>query len=108
MYTVGLDEIMITTFVFVRITYLYIIYSIFYLICMSNLFFSFLLNIIDKSNPDNNEGIVIPSLFSDDEIEQVIFGCLLGDAHLEMQNRNVNARLGFVQSGDHFNYFISV
>lgn len=38
----------------------------------------------------------------------MIFGSLLGDAHLEMRKKNINAWFSFVQSERHFDYFLHV
>jgi hypothetical protein len=59
----------------------------------------------------NSLPIVISSKFkitkySDDEIKQITFGSLLGDAKLELPNRGVNARFGFIQSQKYQDYFI--
>ena len=57
---------------------------------------------INQGKTENNTS------FSADETNEIIFGCLLGDGKLEMPPRGVNARLGFTQSKDHKEYFISV
>ena len=57
---------------------------------------------INQGKTENNTS------FSADENNEIIFGCLLGDGKLEMPPRGVNARLGFTQSKDHKEYFISV
>ena len=41
-------------------------------------------------------------------INEIIFGCLLGDGKLEMPPRGVNARFGFTQAEFQKDYFISV
>lgn len=51
------------------------------------------------------KGKIIP--FSS-ETKEIIFGCLLGDAKLEMPPRGVNARFGFTQAEAKKDYFISV
>jgi hypothetical protein len=42
------------------------------------------------------------------EVKEIIFGSLLGDAKLEMHPRGLNARFGFIQSLDKKEYFVSV
>lgn len=42
------------------------------------------------------------------EVKEIIFGSLLGDAKLELPPRGLNARLGFIQSLDKKDYFLSV
>ena len=42
------------------------------------------------------------------EVKEIIFGSLLGDAQLEMHPRGLNARFGFTQSLDKKEYFVSV
>ena len=51
------------------------------------------------------KGKIIP--FSS-ETKEIIFGCLLGDAKLEMPPIGVNARFGFTQAESKKDYFISV
>ena len=53
------------------------------------------INVIIKNDTDN-----IPL----NEIKQIIFGSLLGDASLEFSIRSWNARLSFIQSINHFSY----
>lgn len=43
-------------------------------------------------------------VYNEDEIRQIIFGSLLGDAKLELASRSLNARLGFIQSTIHSTY----
>ena len=43
-----------------------------------------------------------------DEIKQIIFGSLLGDANLELPPRGLNARFGFIQSNKYESYFLFV
>lgn len=40
------------------------------------------------------------------ELQEIIFGSLLGDGKLELAARSVNARFGFIQSTIHAPYFI--
>jgi len=42
------------------------------------------------------------------EVKEIIFGSLLGDAKLELPPRGLNARFGFTQSLDKKEYFLSV
>jgi hypothetical protein len=42
------------------------------------------------------------------EVKEIIFGSLLGDAKLEMPPRGKNARFGFIQSLDKKDYFLSL
>jgi len=42
------------------------------------------------------------------EVKEIIFGSLLGDAQLDMHPRGLNARFGFTQSLDKKEYFVSV
>ena len=42
------------------------------------------------------------------EVKEIIFGSLLGDAKLELPPRGLNARFGFTQSLDKKDYFLSV
>ena len=44
--------------------------------------------------------------YSKDQIQQIVFGSLLGDAKLGMSERSVNARFGFTQSQIHAPYFL--
>jgi len=46
-------------------------------------------------------------VYSKDEIKQIVFGSLLGDAKLGMSERSVNARFGFIQSEIHAPYFLT-
>jgi hypothetical protein len=46
--------------------------------------------------------------FISKEVKEIIFGSLLGDAKLELPPRGINARLGFTQSLDKKDYFLSV
>ena len=52
---------------------------------------------IDKNKP-----------FISNEIKEIIFGSLLGDAQIELPPRGLNARFGFTQSLDKKEYFLSV
>lgn len=49
----------------------------------------------------------LPS-YTPQEIKEVIFGSLLGDAKLELPPRGLNARFGFIQSVIHKPYFLIV
>ena len=42
------------------------------------------------------------------EVKEIIFGSLLGDAKLELPPRGLNARFGFIQSLEKKDYFLSV
>jgi len=42
------------------------------------------------------------------DVKEIIFGSLLGDAHLELPPRGLNARFGFTQSLEKKDYFLSV
>lgn len=44
--------------------------------------------------------------YSNEEIKQIIFGSLLGDAKLELPARGKNARFGFIQSKKFESYFL--
>jgi len=44
----------------------------------------------------------------EEEVKEIIFGSLLGDAKIEMPPRGINARFGFTQSLDKKEYFLSV
>lgn len=44
--------------------------------------------------------------YSDAEIKQIIFGSLLGDGKLELADRSINARFGFIQSVLKKEYFL--
>jgi hypothetical protein len=46
--------------------------------------------------------------FISNEVKEIIFGSLLGDAKLELPPRGLNARFGFIQSLDKKDYFLSV
>ena len=46
--------------------------------------------------------------FLSNETKEIIFGSLLGDARLELPPRGLNARLGFTQSLNKKEYFLSV
>ena len=46
--------------------------------------------------------------FISNEVKEIIFGSLLGDAKLEMPPRGKNARFGFTQSLDKKDYFLSL
>lgn len=52
--------------------------------------------ILHNINKEKYGEIVIPLLYSEYEIEQVIFGSLLGDGALEKQDRYINARFRFI------------
>ena len=52
---------------------------------------------IDKNKP-----------FISNEVKEIIFGSLLGEAQIEMPPRGLNARFGFTQSLDKKEYFLSV
>jgi len=41
------------------------------------------------------------------ELREIVFGSLLGDAKLELPPRGINARFGFTQSESHSEYFYS-
>jgi hypothetical protein len=49
-----------------------------------------------------------PPLLAGEEVKEIIFGSLLGDAKIEMPPRCLNARFGFTQSLDKKEYFLSV
>jgi hypothetical protein len=46
--------------------------------------------------------------FISNEVKEIIFGSLLGNAKIEMPPRGLNARFGFTQSLDKKEYFLSV
>lgn len=46
--------------------------------------------------------------FISNEVKEIIFGSLLGDAKLELPPRGLNARFGFTQSLDKKDYFLKV
>jgi hypothetical protein len=46
--------------------------------------------------------------FISNEVKEIIFGSLLGDAKLELPPRGLNVRFGFTQSLDKKDYFLSV
>jgi LAGLIDADG DNA endonuclease family protein len=46
--------------------------------------------------------------FISNEVKEIIFGSLLGDAKLELPPRGLNARFGFTQSLEKKDYFLSV
>jgi LAGLIDADG DNA endonuclease family len=58
------------------------------------------------TNNNLDKIITIPKIYNINEIEQVIFGSLLGDGHLEKQTRNVNVRFCLTQSESNYEYFI--
>lgn len=45
-------------------------------------------------------------IYSIDEVKQIVFGSLLGDAKVEKSVRSLNARFGFIQSIIHEHYFL--
>lgn len=47
------------------------------------------------------------SSYNTEELREIIFGSLLGDAKLELPPRGINARFGFTQSVKHSEYFYS-
>lgn len=55
-----------------------------------------------KNKIENNNS------FISNKIKEIIFGSLLGDGHLELPPRGLNARFGFTQSLDKKDYFLSV
>ena len=100
MYTVGLDEIIFISFYIVNSTN-------FYRTNESRLFSTFGFKVF-YNNGNNNTEFEIPKLYSEYDIEQVIFGSLLGDGKLEKSIRSINARFGFTQSEKHFDYFLHI
>ena len=57
---------------------------------------------IEKGNTDNN----VP--LNPNNIKEIIFGSLLGDAKLELQPWAINSRFGFIQGEKNKEYFISL
>jgi hypothetical protein len=102
MYTVGLD--------FIKLVFMSLPIFYFLILVLYNNIISFKGNsplIIEKFNI-HNEIIKIPKVFNEDEIRQVIFGSILGDANLSMEIKSINSRFSFIQSHLHYDYFISV
>src|SRR5579871_3657389 len=97
MYTVGLDYIKLAFFNLLIICFSL---SSYYMINTS----SFIYNFFNKEDKVIN----IPEIYNEKEIEQVIFGSLLGDGLLEKQARSKNPRFCLTQFMSQFEYFIFV
>ena len=96
MYSVGLDDL----FPYFLNTKLYNLNAgkevyVFTLLCSSSINF-----LLWKRQYSTN--------FSINELKEIIFGSLLGDAKLELLPRGTNARFGFTQSETHSDYFYFV
>jgi hypothetical protein len=101
MYTVGLDKTKLVFIYLLLISFIYFVVNI--------VFFTFKADhsfINAKYNKIYNL-IIMPKLYNEYEIRQVIFGSLLGDAHLSKEKRSLNSRFSFIQSESHYNYFLS-
>jgi hypothetical protein len=105
MFSVGLDvSIIIYNFNLILSKFLInnINYELYFNLCYISYFFTGNINL--NNNNRYNSYNINNIIYSEDEIKQIIFGSLLGDAKLEFSNRSKNARLGFIQSVIHSNY----
>lgn len=95
MFSVGLDALNITNF------YYFIQYNDYssWTFCASINTLN-ILPIVSSSTKTKNFN------YSNEEIKQIIFGSLLGDAKLELAARGKNARFGFIQSIKFESYFL--
>jgi hypothetical protein len=57
---------------------------------------------------NKDASLATPPLIAGEEVKEIIFGSLLGDAKIELPPRGLNARFGFTQSIDKKEYFLSV
>jgi hypothetical protein len=62
----------------------------------------------DFNNNNNNNNKNKDASLATQEVKEIIFGSLLGDAKIELPPRGLNARFGFTQSLDKKEYFLSV
>jgi len=99
MYTVGLDKI-ILIFIFLFFYLFFVLYHF--------SIYSYSFSWYNTTFYTFNNILVIPKIYNEDEIKEVLFGSLLGDGHLEKQIKMTNARFCFTQSISHYEYFISV
>jgi LAGLIDADG DNA endonuclease family len=121
MFSVGLDALYLTFFIFLLSGIFFIIFSVkktlykfanFILIKTFHIYtiFSFsLLNnrkFIEKGFTSNTTGK--SKVYSEDELKEILFGSLLGDGKLEKAPRSINARFGFIQSIKAEEYFIFI
>lgn len=93
MYSVGLDELI--SYYLKTIIYFYNVgkeVPIWIFLCLSLFIF-----LIWKRHYSYN--------FSINELKEIIFGSLLGNAKLELPPRGINAQFGFTQKGTHSEYF---
>jgi LAGLIDADG DNA endonuclease family len=100
MYTVGLDKIKLILISLLLISFISIaVYIVLFTLKVDHS------PINAKYNKFDNL-IIIPKLYNEYEIRQVIFGCLLGDAHLSKEKISKSSRFSFIQSESHYNYFV--
>jgi LAGLIDADG DNA endonuclease family len=62
----------------------------------------------NNNNKNKDASLATPPLIAGEEVKEIIFGSLLGDAKIELPPRGLNARFGFTQSLDKKEYFLSV
>jgi len=62
----------------------------------------------NNNNQNKDASLATPPIIAGEEVKEIIFGSLLGDAKLELPPRGLNARFGFTQSLDKKEYFLSV
>ena len=62
----------------------------------------------NNNNKNKDASLATPPGIKGEEVKEIIFGSLLGDAKIELPPRGLNARFGFTQSLDKKEYFLSV
>jgi LAGLIDADG DNA endonuclease family len=62
----------------------------------------------NNNNKNKDASLATPPGITGEEVKEIIFGSLLGDAKIELPPRGLNARFGFTQSLDKKEYFLSV